>query len=123
MDENEIKQEAGKVIDKLKALIKEGNVTRVRLKRNGETLISLPVNVGVVGALIGIHAAPFAVIGAALVAYGLNCQIEVEKKDGSVEQVKEAPAAEEVFEEAEAPEEAEAEEEEPAEEPEEEPEE
>ncbi len=104
MDEKEVKQEAGKIIDKIKALVKEGNVSRVRLKRKGETLISLPVNVGVVGALIGIHAAPFAVIAAALVAYGLDCSIEVVKKDGSVEEVKEAPA------ESEAPEEEAAEE-------------
>ena len=94
MDENEVKQEVTKIVDKVKALVKEGNVSRVILKRKGETLISLPVNVGVVGALIGLHAAPFAVIAAALAAYGLDCSIEVQKKDGTVEEVKEAPVEE-----------------------------
>ena len=108
MDEKEFKEKSAVILDKVKALVKEGNVTKVRLVRNGETVISLPVNVGLIGAVIGLHAAPIAILAAGIAAYGLNCRIEIVKKDGGVVAVnKEVPEAEE-------PEEA------PAEEPEEE---
>ena len=84
MDEQKIKAEAERVVEKIKALVKEGNVSRVKLNRKGETLINIPVNAGIVGALVGLSAAPFAVITAALVAFGLDCTIQIEKKDGSV---------------------------------------
>ena len=119
MDEKEFKEKSAVILDKVKELVKEGNVTKVRLVRNGETLISLPVNVGLIGAVIGLHAAPIAILGAGIAAYGLNCRIEIVKKDGSVvtvtKEVPEEPAeeAEEAAEEA--PEEAPVEEE-PAEE-------
>ncbi len=84
MDEQKIKAEAERLVEKIKALVREGNVSRVKLKRKGETLVNIPVNAGIVGALVGLSAAPFAVLTAALIAFGLDCQIEIEKKDGSV---------------------------------------
>ena len=43
---------AGNVIKKIAELIHEGNVRRITLKRDGKTLIEIPVNVGVtVGAI------------------------------------------------------------------------
>ena len=98
MDEKEFKEKSAVILDKVKELVKEGNVTKIRLLRNGETLISLPVNVGLIGAVIGLYAAPIAILGAGIAAYGLNCRIEIVKKDGSVvainKEVPEAPAEE-----------------------------
>ena len=84
MDEQKVKQQAEQIVDKIKELVKEGNVSRVLLKRNGETLLNLSLNTGIVGALVGLHAAPFAVLTAALVSFGLDCDIEIEKQDGTV---------------------------------------
>lgn len=95
MDEREFKDKSQEILEKVKALVKEGNVTKVRLLRGDEVLISLPVNVGLLGAVIGLHAAPIAILAAGIAAYGLNCRIEIVKKDGTVEAVtKEAPEEE-----------------------------
>src|SRR5690625_2176653 len=40
------------LVQRLKELIKTGNVTHLRVKRDGRTLVDLPVTAGVVGAVI-----------------------------------------------------------------------
>ena len=84
MDEQNIRQEVQLIVDTIKELVKEGGATRVLLKRKGETLLNLSLNTGVIGAVIGLSAAPFAVLTAALISFGLDCEIEIEKLDGSV---------------------------------------
>ncbi|OLC57143.1 MAG: hypothetical protein AUH85_04140 [Chloroflexi bacterium 13_1_40CM_4_68_4] len=66
-----------KVIEKLTQLIREGNVRNIIVKNaQGQTLIVVPLTVGVVGAaLLPVWAALGAI--AALVA---DCTIEVEKR-------------------------------------------
>jgi hypothetical protein len=67
------------VLDKIKELIHEGNIRRVRLIHNGRTLIEIPLSVGAPVAVVGILAAPvLAAIGAAA-ALVTECTIEVEK--------------------------------------------
>ena len=45
-------------------------------------------------AVVGLSAAPFAVLSTALVSFGLDCELEVEKKDGSVINLNETPVGE-----------------------------
>ena len=75
------------IVGKIKAAIKKGNVNRLYITRNGETLVSVPVTVGVVGGIIGMLAAPWAVIVGALVAYGSDCRVVIEHNDGSSEEI------------------------------------
>ncbi|MBQ6067795.1 MAG: DUF4342 domain-containing protein [Clostridia bacterium] len=84
MEEDKIKQQAEQIIEKIKALVKDGNASHVTLKRKGETLLSVSMNAGIIGAVIGLKAAPFLVLTAALVSFGLDCEIEIEKKDGTI---------------------------------------
>ena len=70
MDEKKFAEE---VIDKLKELI--------LVKKNGETIVNFPVNVGIV---VGVAAAPWALILAAITTLGMNCHIEVLKDDGEI---------------------------------------
>ena len=72
---------------KLTDVIKAGNAKKIVVKRNNEEVLSVPLNLGVLGGIIGIAAAPVAVIIGAVAAYGLDCTIEVEKKDGSTETI------------------------------------
>ncbi|MFH1535066.1 MAG: DUF4342 domain-containing protein [Patescibacteria group bacterium] len=66
-----------KVVEKVKELIKEGNARRIIINNEkGESLIEIPVTVGVVGALI---APVLAAVGAAA-ALLTNCTIVVIKK-------------------------------------------
>ncbi len=79
------KQKIDQIIDKVKELIRKGNVDRIQITRKGETLLSIPVSVGVIGGLIGLSAAPAAMIAAAIAGFGFDCRISVVKKDGSTE--------------------------------------
>ncbi|MCR5100056.1 MAG: DUF4342 domain-containing protein [Butyrivibrio sp.] len=80
--------EITKIIDKMKAAVKEGNVDRIQIKRNNEILLSIPVNVGIVGGIIGLACVPWALIGSAAAAFGLGCTYEIIKKDGSTDEIK-----------------------------------
>ncbi len=66
------------LVDKVKELLHEGNVTRLIVKDEaGKTLLEIPVTVGVVGIVLAPWLAALGVI-AALVA---NCKIVVEKRE------------------------------------------
>ena len=73
--------------EKLTNIIKKGNAKKVVVRRKGEEIISVPLNLGIIGGIVGVAAAPVAVIVAAIAAYGFDCTVEVENKDGSKEEV------------------------------------
>lgn len=75
------------IISKLKKLVKSGNVDRIVVRRGDDVLLNIPVNVGLVGSVIGLAAAPWAVIAAAVAAFGFSCKVEIIKKDGTKEEV------------------------------------
>ena len=74
----------GRETDKVKEIVKDGNASRIYLKRKDETILNISLNAGIIGAVIGFAAAPFAVLTTALVSFGLDCEIEIEKKDGTI---------------------------------------
>lgn len=80
----EVKEKANEIVEKLKEIVKEGNVTRIRIRKDDTIILNLPMTVGVVGMVLGVAAAPWAIIIATIGTIGLNCTVEVEKKDGSV---------------------------------------
>lgn len=67
------------VVDKVKQLIHEGNIRRVRLIHNDRTLIEIPLSVGAPVAAVGILAAPVLAAVGAVAALVTECTIEVEK--------------------------------------------
>ena len=72
------------LLEKVKAVVKEGNVNKIHVKRSEKVLLSVPVNVGIVGGLVGLAAAPWwGILAAAAAAYGFNVKFEIEKTDGS----------------------------------------
>ena len=72
------------VLEKVKALVKEGNVNKIRVKRDDKVLLTIPVNAGIAGGLVGLAVAPWwGILAAAGAAYGLNCKFEIVKDDGS----------------------------------------
>ena len=91
MDEQQLKQQAEKIVEKIKELVKDGSASKIALKRKGETLVNIPLGAGILGAIVGLGAAPFAVLTTALVSFGLDCEIEITKKDGSVLNLNETP--------------------------------
>jgi hypothetical protein len=70
------------VVEKVKQIIHEGNIRRVRLIHDGKTIIEIPLSIGAPVAVAGILIAPvLAAIGAAA-ALLTECTIEVEKEEG-----------------------------------------
>ena len=71
-------------VEKIKELVRKGNVSKIVVRRKGEVLLSIPVNVGVVGAVIGLTAAKWAVLAAVLGTVDFGCSVEIVKDDGEV---------------------------------------
>ena len=75
------------MIEKLKAKVKEGNVDRVQIRKDDEIILKVPVNVGIIGGLIGAAAAPWALIAGTIAAFGFGCKLEIVKKDGTTDEI------------------------------------
>ena len=69
-----------KLVERIKAAVKKGNVTKILVKKEGEILLNLPVNVGILGTVI----APWAALIGAIAAFGTKCDIELLTDDGHV---------------------------------------
>ena len=67
------------LVDKVKQLIHEGNIRRVRLLHEGRVVLEIPLSIGAPVAAIGILAAPVLAAVAAFAALVTECTIEVEK--------------------------------------------
>lgn len=64
-----------KALEKIKQLLREGNVTRIRIKQGERVVADVPVTLGVVAALL----APLAAAIGAIAAVATRCTIEVER--------------------------------------------
>ena len=71
------------VVEKIKRLIHEGNIRKVRLLREGRTVIEIPLSVGAPAAAAVILAAPVLAALGAFAALVSECTIEVEKIEES----------------------------------------
>lgn len=70
----------------IKSLIEKGNVTRIKIKKNDEEILDIPVNAGIAASVIAITIPP--ILAAALIAaLATQITIEITKEDGSVEVV------------------------------------
>lgn len=69
----------GQVAEKVKQLIHEGNIRKVRLLHEGRTVFEIPLSIGAPAAAVGILAAPFLAAIGAFAALVTECTIEVEK--------------------------------------------
>ena len=72
------------VMEKIKELVKKGNVSRIVVCRKGQQVLNIPVSVGAVGAVVGLAAAKWVTLAAVLATIGLGCTVEVIKSDGGI---------------------------------------
>ena len=72
------------VIEKIKELIKKGNVSKIIVRYKGDVLLSIPVNLGVVGTVVGLAASKWAVLAAVLGTVGFGCTVELVKDTGEI---------------------------------------
>ena len=71
------------LLDKVKQLIHEGNIRKVRLLHEGRTVIEIPLTIGAPAVVIGILAVPVLAALGAFAALVTECTIEVEKIEKS----------------------------------------
>jgi len=71
-----IKGESGELLERVKALIHEGNVRRIVVRQGDRSIAEFPLTVGVVGTV----AAPILAAVGAIVALVANCSIAVQRE-------------------------------------------
>lgn len=77
-----IRVEGEKVLNKVKELVKEGNVRKITIHdKDGKELMSFPLSIGVVGA---VFAPVLAAVGALAALIG-ECSITVEREEKTVD--------------------------------------
>lgn len=80
----------GSKTDALIAVIKEyigkGNVARIQVKKDGELILNVPVNAGIISLVV----APVASVISVVAAFGFKCTIEVVKDDGTIIDISDA---------------------------------
>ena len=67
------------LVEKVKQLIYEGNIRRVRVLREGKVVLEIPLSIGAPAAAVGILVAPVLAALGAFAALVTECTIEVEK--------------------------------------------
>ncbi len=85
--EETLQTKGHQIMTQLKGLFQKGNVTKVRLKRDGETVYEFPATVGALGLLGVLASTELAILtGVGTVAAMLNrYSLELEKASGEVE--------------------------------------
>ena len=71
--------DGNQVVEKIKELIHQGNIRRVRLIHKGRPLIDIPLTIGVGVAAVTALAAPVLAAVGAIAALVTECTIEVER--------------------------------------------
>jgi len=81
--------EGSQLVGKVKQLIHQGNIRRVRLLHKGRPLIDIPLTVGVPAATAVVLAIPVLAALGAIAALVTECTIEVERVEDAPEERKE----------------------------------
>lgn len=81
MTEEKYTVSGSQIVDKIKQLIREGNVRRVKLIHDGKVMMEIPLTIGAPAAAATIMIAPLLAAVGAFAALVTECTIEVEKVD------------------------------------------
>ncbi|MBS4535283.1 DUF4342 domain-containing protein [Clostridium sp. D2Q-14] len=79
-NEFSINETSEEIISKLKETIKKGNVTKILLKKDGETIMNIPVTAGAIGAVLAPQLSAIG-IAAAMIS---RTTLEIVKENGEV---------------------------------------
>ncbi len=72
------------IMEKIKELVKKGNVSRILVRKGDKVLVDVPVNVGIVGGVAVLAMSKFLLIAGVLATVGFGCVVEVIKDDGQI---------------------------------------
>ena len=74
------------VVGTIKEQVAKGNVSRIRVRKEGEMILNVPLNAGIIGLVI----APIASVAGIVAAFGFKCTIEIVKDDGTILDISDA---------------------------------
>ena len=77
---SKVSDQSDKIVQKIKEYVKKGNISKITVKKDDDTVINLPVTVGIIGTVL----APWVTAIGAIVAVGTKCRIELVKDDGEI---------------------------------------
>lgn len=69
------------LVERIKQVIREGNIRRVRVLHEGRTVLEIPLTIGVPALALTIATAPLLAVLAAFAALVTECTIEVERTE------------------------------------------
>lgn len=75
---------AEKILEKLKELVREGNIRRIKVTKDGEVLLNIPLTIGAGAGLLGLWAAPLLTVAGAVATIGAGCKVELENTEGEI---------------------------------------
>jgi len=82
---DDLSDRGSEIIDKLKDLVKKGQVTRILLQKDGSTVLDIPIVAGAVGALIFTGATAVGI----LAALATGCELMIVKENDDVIDIRE----------------------------------
>ena len=78
MVREEFSVSADNLVEKIRELLHEGNVTRIIVKdEKGKVLLEIPITIGIIGVVL----APWLAALGAIAALATNCRIVVERRE------------------------------------------
>jgi hypothetical protein len=85
--DKDLQKKGQKIMSEVKAIIKKGNVNKIKLKKEDRTIFEFPVNIGVLGIAGAAVSSTFALVAAlgTVVALANNYTLEIERPGGEVE--------------------------------------
>ena len=81
MAEEKFTISGSQLVEKIKELIRDGNVRRIRILHKGRPILDVPLTIGASATAVTILAAPVLAALGALAVLVTECTIEVEKRD------------------------------------------
>lgn len=84
MSESKSAFDVDEIVNQIKELVKKGNVSRIIIKHENETILNIPLNAGIAGTILGLAAAPWAIITTTIATIGFKCRIQLVKDTGEV---------------------------------------
>ena len=76
--------ESNSIIEKIKELVKKGNVSRIVIRKDGKEYVNIPVNAGIAVGVATLAMSKILLIAGVLATVGFGCTVEVVKDDGQV---------------------------------------
>lgn len=72
---------ASKIIESVKEIVNKGNASKIIVKKDGNIIVNIPVNVGILGLIVVDY---WAILLATLLAVGTKCSVEIVKNNGEI---------------------------------------